>query len=41
MPLIALVLSAAATGAAVALDAAWPLGAAVAVMLVAMVGAKE
>lgn len=41
MPLIALTLSAAATGAAVALDAAWPLGAALAVMLVAMVGAKE
>jgi hypothetical protein len=41
MNVIALVLSAAATGAALALEAAWPLGLALALMLCVMIGAKE
>jgi hypothetical protein len=41
MPMFALILSAAATGAALALEAAWPLGLALALMLCAMIGAKE
>jgi hypothetical protein len=41
MPTIALVLSAAATGAAFALEAAWPLGLALALMLCVMIGAGE
>ena len=41
MPTIALILSAAATGAAFALEAAWPLGLALALMLGVMIGAGE